>query len=55
VGGVVVDRAALVSREFALAPDLAGAIALAGIDLTLEPRPLQDAIRPFQQFLHEEC
>lgn len=28
-----------------LAPDLAGAIALAGIDPTLEPRPLQDALR----------
>jgi hypothetical protein len=28
-----------------LAPDLAGAIALAGSDPTLEPRPLQDAIR----------
>jgi hypothetical protein len=28
-----------------LAPDLAGAIALAGIDPLLESRPLQDAIR----------
>lgn len=35
----------MVKRPTSLAPDLAGALALAGIDPTLAPRPLQDAIR----------
>jgi hypothetical protein len=34
-----------VNADASLAPDLAAAIALAGIDPTLEPRPLQDASR----------
>jgi hypothetical protein len=34
-----------VRSDVPLAPDLAGAVALAGVDPTLDSRPLQDALR----------
>ena len=48
LGGLLVDRAALVSTSAdrpVLAPDLAGTVAYAGVDPTLEGRALQDALR----------
>src|SRR5688500_15707197 len=48
LAGVLVDRAALVSKSAdrpVLAPDLAGTVAYAGVDPTLEGRALQDALR----------
>lgn len=41
----LVGRAALVRPETPFAPDLAGAVARAGVDPTLEGRALQDALR----------
>ena len=47
LGGLRVDRATLVSRAErpVLARDLAGTVAYAGVDPTLEGRALQDALR----------
>src|SRR5215208_3847967 len=48
VGRLLVDRATLVSKSVdrpVLAPDLAGTVAYAGVDPTLEGRALQDALR----------
>src|SRR5215207_3620857 len=48
LGGLLVDRAALVSTSAdrpVLAPDLAGTVAYAGVDPSLEGRALQDALR----------
>ena len=47
LGRLLVDRATLVSREErpVLSRDLAGTVAYAGIDPTLEGRALQDALR----------
>src|SRR5688500_12582860 len=48
VGGALAHRAPLVSANErpVLAADLAGAVAAAGVDPTLEGRALQDALRP---------
>ena len=47
LGSLLVDRATLVSQAErpVLAPDLAGTVAHAGVDPTLEGRALQDALR----------
>jgi hypothetical protein len=47
LGSLLVDRATMVSRANrpVLARDLAGTIAYAGVDPTLEGRALQDALR----------
>ena len=47
MAGALVDRATLVRSDDrpVLAPDLAGAVAQAGVDPTLEAHDLQDAIR----------
>src|SRR5215207_3056400 len=47
LGDLLVDRATLVSKSAerpVLAPDLAGTVAYAGVDPTLEGRALQDAL-----------
>src|SRR5215211_2681573 len=48
LGSLLVDRATLVTKAGdrpVLAPDLAGTVAYAGVDPTLEGRALQDALR----------